>query len=92
MVDRQEVLEVAENARLNLDEQEAEEFTDDFREILEVFDRIDEVDTEDTEPAFHPVEVEPESREDEQEECLDREEVFQNTENEEDGKFKGPSV
>lgn len=92
MVDQETVLRVAENARLNLDDDEAEKFTEDFESILEMFDRIDEVDTEDVEPAFHPVEVEPETREDQKELSLSSEEVFQNTDNVEDNKFKGPSA
>lgn len=92
MVEAEEVEEVAENARLELTTDEVEGFTDDFDEVLEMFQKIEEVDTEDTEPAFHPVDVEAETREDEVEESLSFEEVFANTDNEEDGKFKGPSA
>lgn len=92
MVDREEVLDVAENARLKIDEEEAEEFREDFEEILDMFDTLSEVDTSDVEPAFHPVDVSPDSREDSQEETLSREEVFRNTDNVEDDRFKGPSA
>ncbi len=92
MVDQEEVQGVAENARLNLTEDEAEEFTEDFESILEMFETLDQVDTDDVEPAFHPVEVEPETREDRKEVGLSHDEVFQNTDNVEDNKFKGPSV
>lgn len=92
MVSVEKVKDVAENARINLEEDEAEQFAEEFEKILEVFDSLDEVDTEDVEPAFQPIEVDPETREDEKEECLDKEEVFANTDNEEDGFFKGPSV
>lgn len=92
MVDVKQVQKVAENARINIDDEEAEEFAEEFENILEMFDKLDEIDTEEVEPAFHPVDVEPETREDEEGERLDREEVFRNTENEEDGFFKGPSA
>lgn len=92
MVDVEQVQKVAENARINIDDEEAEEFAEEFESILEMFDKLDEIDTEEVEPAFHPVDVEPETREDEEGETLDREEVFRNTENEEDGFFKGPSA
>lgn len=92
MVDVEEVKQVAENARINLEDEEAEKFSEEFEDILEVFDKLDEIDTEDVEPAFHPVDTDPETREDSQEETLSKEEVFANTENEEDGFFKGPSV
>lgn len=92
MVDAKEVKQVAGNARIKIEEDEAEEFADDFEDILEMFETLDEIDTEDVEPAFHPVETESKSREDSEEETLDKEQVFQNTENDEDGFFKGPSA
>ncbi len=92
MVDTEEVKQVAENARIQLEDTEAEKFSEEFEDILEVFDKLDRIDTEDVEPAFHPVDTEPETREDAEEETLSKEEVFANTENEEDGFFKGPSV
>lgn len=92
MVEPAEVKEVAENARINLEDGEAEKFAEEFENILEIFDRLEEIDTDDVEPAFHPVDTEPKTREDEEEETLDKEEVFRNTGNEEDEMFKGPSV
>ena len=92
MVDVKEVRQVAENARINISDEEAEGFTEDFQEILGMFDTLDEVDTEDVEPSFHPVETDSMTREDKKEETLEVKQVFQNTGNEEDGYFKGPSV
>ena len=92
MVSTDKVKEVAENSRINLEDGEAEKFAEEFENILETFEKLEEVETEDVEPAFHPVDIEPETREDEQEETLDKEQVFQNTENEEEGMFKGPSA
>jgi len=92
MVEAEEVKEIADNARINLEEGEAEKFAEEFENILSTFQKLEEIDTEDVEPAFHPTETDPKTREDEVEETLDREEVFQNTENEEDRYFKGPSA
>ncbi|MFB6215545.1 MAG: Asp-tRNA(Asn)/Glu-tRNA(Gln) amidotransferase subunit GatC, partial [Candidatus Aenigmatarchaeota archaeon] len=92
MVSTEKVRQVAKNARINLDDEEVEQFASEFDKILDMFQALEEVDTEDVEPAFHPIDVEPETREDEKEETLDHEEVFQNTDNEEDGFFKGPSA
>ena len=92
MVDVEDVKQVAENSRINISDEEAEEFTEDFQEILGMFDTLDEVDTEDVEPSFHPVDTDSKTREDEKEETLEVEKVFQNTGNKEDGYFKGPSV
>jgi aspartyl-tRNA(Asn)/glutamyl-tRNA(Gln) amidotransferase subunit C len=92
MVEVKEVKDIAENARINLEEGEAEKFAEEFENILSTFQKLEEIDTEDVEPAFHPTDTESETREDEVEETLDKDEVFQNTQNEEDGHFKGPSA
>lgn len=92
MVDVEKVKDVAKNARINLEEDEAEQFAEEFENILEVFDKLDKIDTENVEPAFHPIDTGSEAREDVKEETLDKEEVFQNTDNEEDGYFKGPAI
>lgn len=89
---KEEVEKVAENARIKIDESEAEGLAEDFNEILEMFETLDEIDTEDVDPSFHPVDVENDSRKDDVEQTLDKEEVFQNTENAEDRFFKGPSA
>jgi aspartyl/glutamyl-tRNA(Asn/Gln) amidotransferase C subunit len=54
MVDAEEVKSVAENARIKVEDEEAENFAEDFEDILEMFETLDEIDTEDIEPAFHP--------------------------------------
>lgn len=92
MVSTDEVKEVAENARINLNAGEAEKFAEEFENILSTFEKLDEVDTEDVEPAFHPIDTGTETREDKKEECLSKDEIFANTDNEEEGKFKGPSA
>jgi aspartyl-tRNA(Asn)/glutamyl-tRNA(Gln) amidotransferase subunit C len=92
MVDQEIVERVAENARINISQGEKEKFSEDFEEILDMFDSLEEIDTEDVDPAFHPVEVEPETREDQVGETLEEDQVFENTGNEEEGSFKGPSA
>lgn len=89
MVDEEEVRKTAENARLKLSDDEVEAFTSDFEKILDMFSTLDDLEA-DEEPAFHPVDIEPDTREDVEEDTLSREETFQNTDNEEDGFFKGP--
>ncbi len=90
MVDEETIKEVAENARINLGEEEIEKFREDFDDALESFDSLDDIDTEGVEPAFHPIELEERKREDSVEESFTEEETFSNTDNEEDGCFKGP--
>lgn len=90
MVSEETLEEVAENARLNLTEEEKEKFRQDMKDILDAFESIDEIDCEGVEPAFHPIELEERSRDDEKEDCFGQEEALSNTENKEDGYFKGP--
>lgn len=86
----EEVRDAAENARINLDEEEVEDLSKDFEEVLEMFGKLEQIDTENVEPSFHPVEVEGKTREDEAQESDT--DPFSNTENVEDGYFKGPSI
>ncbi|MEF8880816.1 MAG: Asp-tRNA(Asn)/Glu-tRNA(Gln) amidotransferase subunit GatC [Candidatus Nanohaloarchaea archaeon] len=92
MVDTEEVKKVAENARIKVEDEEAENFAKEFEDILEMFETLDEIKTENVEPAFHPVETESKSREDKKEETLEKSQAFQNTENKQKGFFKGPSA
>lgn len=90
MVDTDEIELVAENARLNLSGEEKQELAEDLEDILDAFESLDDIDTDDVDPAFHPVEFEDGTRPDEAGECLSQEESLSNTENKEDGYFKGP--
>ncbi|EGQ43655.1 MAG: glutamyl-tRNA and/or aspartyl-tRNA amidotransferase, C subunit [Candidatus Nanosalina sp. J07AB43] len=92
MVSLEEVKEVAENARIDIDDSTAEEFVEEFEDILSIFDKLDSINTEDAKPAFHPIDVSPKLREDKREDTLSSEETFYNTDNSEDGFFKGPSA
>jgi aspartyl-tRNA(Asn)/glutamyl-tRNA(Gln) amidotransferase subunit C len=92
MVDSEEVKKVAENARIKVTEEEAKDFAQDFENILEMFQTLDEINTEDVEPAFHPVKTESKTRKDQKEQTLEKDQALQNTENGEDGYFKGPSA
>lgn len=91
-MDTEKVEKVASLARLNLTEEEKGRFAEDFEEILDFFSALDEVETEDVEPAFHPIELKNEMREDEVEEPLSQEEALANTEHKEDGFFRGPKI
>ncbi len=89
---KKEVIETSENARINLSDDEAEGLAEDFKEVLSMFETLQKVDTEGLKPSFHPVPVEKRSREDESEDSISDEEVFRNTENVQEGFFKGPSA
>ncbi|RDI70975.1 Asp-tRNA(Asn)/Glu-tRNA(Gln) amidotransferase subunit GatC [Halopelagius longus] len=86
-VDAEEVRHVAELARVNLDEEEVEEFSAQFADILEYFDALDEVPEVDADSDLVNV-----MRPDEVQDSLDQEEALENAPETEDGFFKGPRV
>jgi len=81
------VRHVAELARVDLDDDEVDDFADQFADILEYFDALDEVPDVDREADLVNV-----MRPDEVHDCLDRDDVLSNAEGTEDGYFKGPNV
>lgn len=86
-VDTDEVQHVAELARVDLAEEEREEFAAQFADILAYFDALDEVPEVDSDPELVNV-----MRADAVAESLSQEDALQNAPETEDGFFKGPSV
>jgi aspartyl-tRNA(Asn)/glutamyl-tRNA(Gln) amidotransferase subunit C len=86
-VDDEEVRHVASLARVDLDEEEVERFTEQFGDILEYFEALDEVPEVDREAELANV-----MRPDEVREGLSQEEALRNAPETEDGYFKGPKV
>jgi aspartyl-tRNA(Asn)/glutamyl-tRNA(Gln) amidotransferase subunit C len=90
MIDKQTVEHVAKLARVDLTEEEINNFSKEFSDILDLFSSLKDVKTENVEPSFHPVELKNVLREDSPEKCLTQEEALKNAEQKEDGFFKGP--
>ena len=86
-VDPEEVRHVADLARVDLAEEEVEEFAAQFSDVLEHFDALDEVPTVEDEPDLVNV-----MRPDEVRESLAQEEALSNAPETEEGYFKGPRV
>jgi aspartyl-tRNA(Asn)/glutamyl-tRNA(Gln) amidotransferase subunit C len=86
-VDPETVEHVAELARVDLTQEETERFAAQFADILGYFDTLDAVPEAEFEADLANV-----MREDEIEDCLDREAALRNAPETEDGKFKGPRV
>ena len=86
-VDEAEVRHVADLARVDLDDEEVEEFAAQFADILSYFDALDEVPDVETEPELVNV-----MRPDEEKPGLSREAALRNASETEDGYFKGPPV
>ncbi|MFQ3475874.1 MULTISPECIES: Asp-tRNA(Asn)/Glu-tRNA(Gln) amidotransferase subunit GatC [Halonotius] len=86
-VDADEVQHVADLARVDLDDSDADEFAAQFADILDYFEALDEVPEVDSDPELVNV-----MRADEVEEGLSQDEALRNAPETEDGFFKGPSV
>jgi aspartyl-tRNA(Asn)/glutamyl-tRNA(Gln) amidotransferase subunit C len=86
-VDPDEVRHTADLARIDLDEDEVERFTEQFSDVLSYFDTLDDVPEVDAEADLVNV-----MRADEVRDGLSQEEALRNAPETEDGYFKGPSV
>ena len=86
-VDPADVRHVADLARVSLDDDEVERFTEQFADILDYFEALDEVPEVDREADLANV-----MRADEVRDGLSQEEALSNAPASEAGYFKGPNV
>ncbi|ACV48105.1 MULTISPECIES: Asp-tRNA(Asn)/Glu-tRNA(Gln) amidotransferase subunit GatC [Halomicrobium] len=87
VVDPDEVRHVADLARVDLDDDEVERFTEQFADILSYFETLDEVPEVEREAELTNV-----MRPDETHEGLSQDEALENAPDSEAGHFKGPKV
>jgi aspartyl-tRNA(Asn)/glutamyl-tRNA(Gln) amidotransferase subunit C len=87
-LDANDVRHVAELARVDVTDDEAKEFVDEFNDVLGYFETLDDVpDDVEAEDDFENV-----MRADEPRPSLSQDDALANAEETEDGYFKGPSV
>jgi aspartyl-tRNA(Asn)/glutamyl-tRNA(Gln) amidotransferase subunit C len=91
-ITKNEVLYVADLARLDLDEASIDKFAGQIGEILEYVDLLKRVDTTGIQPTSHAISLTNAFREDEQKEPLDRDLALANAPAKEDGNFIVPKV
>ncbi len=94
-VTKELIKKVAQNARLNLTEEELEKFVPQIKEIiLSSFNKLDEFDVSNTKPSFQPVEMGNRFRKDEVKKGITQEEALSNviSKLKEEGYFKGPKA
>jgi aspartyl-tRNA(Asn)/glutamyl-tRNA(Gln) amidotransferase subunit C len=89
---RDDVIHVAELARLDLSDEEIERFTAQLVSILDHVDAVRALDTSDVPPTAHPLEITNVVRSDEVTMTLDREEVLAQAPAAESGRFKVPPI
>ena len=91
-ITKDEVLYVAELARLDLDAASIEKFAGQIGKILEYVDKLNEVDTDGIRPTSHAISLTNAFREDEQREHIACEQALANAPEKEDGSFVVPKV
>ena len=91
-INKELILKVAKNARLNLTEEEVKEFIPQFKEVLNSFSELDKVKTDNAKPSFHPIEIKNSIREDNPKECVSQKEILKNAKHKKDPYFLGPKA
>jgi aspartyl-tRNA(Asn)/glutamyl-tRNA(Gln) amidotransferase subunit C len=91
-ISRADVAHVARLARLDLTEEEVEQFTGQLGAVLEHAADIAALDTDDVPPTAHPLPLVNVLREDVPVPSLDRDEVLSQAPAAEDGRFRVPRI
>ncbi len=91
-ISKEQVLYVANLARLELDEQAVVQYAEQIGNILEYVNQLNEVDTQDVPPTSHALSLTNAFREDEAAGHMDRERALANAPRQEDGAFIVPKV
>ena len=89
-ITREEVLHVAQLARLELSDEEVERFRDQLSAILEAVSKVSELDLADVPPTSHPLEIANAWAEDEPRPCLGLDDVFANAPDRDGDYFRTP--
>ena len=91
-ITKDEVLYVADLARLDMDEASIDKFAGQIATILDYVDKLNEVDTQGVRPTSHAISLTNAFREDEQFEHLDRDKALANAPQKEEGNFVVPKI
>jgi aspartyl-tRNA(Asn)/glutamyl-tRNA(Gln) amidotransferase subunit C len=89
-ITREEVLQVARLARLELSDTEVTRFQEQLSAILEAVSKVSELDLSDIPPTSHPLALSNAWAEDEPRPCLTLDEVFANAPDRDDDHFRTP--
>ncbi|WP_010097416.1 Asp-tRNA(Asn)/Glu-tRNA(Gln) amidotransferase subunit GatC [Ornithinibacillus scapharcae] len=91
-ITKEQVKHVANLARLEISEEEAEMFTDNLSSIIQFAEQLNEVDTDGIEPTTHVLDLKNIMRKDEPRQWITREEALKNAPDQKDGQFRVPSI
>ena len=91
-ITKDDVLYVADLARLDLDEASIETFAEQIANILDYVDMLKQIDTQGINPTSHAISLTNAFREDEEKVHLERDRALANAPEKEDGNFIVPKV
>ncbi|PKR84002.1 Asp-tRNA(Asn)/Glu-tRNA(Gln) amidotransferase subunit GatC [Heyndrickxia camelliae] len=91
-ISKEQVYHVANLARLEINDQEAEKFTKQLDDIINLAELLNEADTSNIKPTSHVLNIQNVMREDVAEQGLPREEVLKNVPDHKDGQIRVPSI
>ena len=91
-ITKDEVIHVANLARLDIDEAAIEKFAGQIATILEYVEVLSRVDTEGVTPTSHAISLTNAFRDDEEKNAFDRDKALANAPQQEDGNFVVPKV
>ena len=91
-ITKEDVIKVANLARLNLTESEEEEFVPQLNGILDYFEQLQQLDTENVEPTTRAIDVNNITRADEQKNYGERESLLDSAPEREDDFFRVPKI
>ncbi|MBS4220584.1 Asp-tRNA(Asn)/Glu-tRNA(Gln) amidotransferase subunit GatC [Bacillus sp. FJAT-49711] len=91
-ISKDQVLHVAHLARLDINDEEAENFTEQLDRIIEMAEKLDELTTGNIKPTSHVFAQENVMREDVAVKGLPIEDVLRNVPQHEDGQIKVPNI
>lgn len=89
---KEDVLYVAELARIDFSDEELNAFQKDLDNILVYFKKLDELDTTDVEPAAHVTDIKNRFRDDEVKPSIDRDKALSNASSVKENCFMVPKI
>lgn len=92
LIDNSLLIQVANNARIKLTEQEQKELLPQLKDILNFFEKLNQASVDDIKPSFHPIKIKNNFREDIPKKSLTQEQALENVKKEKDGFVKGPKI
>ncbi|MBC7085500.1 MAG: Asp-tRNA(Asn)/Glu-tRNA(Gln) amidotransferase subunit GatC [Methanomethylovorans sp.] len=92
MITKEEVEHVGWLARIEIHENEAQDYAEKLSAVLEYFSQLDEVNTENVEPTYHVADIVNVFRDDVIRLSLPQEEVLSNTDKKQEGNFLAPRI